>query len=770
MPSRSKNKERKTLRTPMKIFLRLSASQFVTLSMLLSRWVFKKLFLGICFGLFLSLFLSLFSMKSSFSAVTRFLKDDSMRDFEKGNLDGVSLDQEGFLRLAPKVRELFREDDILFIWNSAEDKEGNLYFGTGNKARLYQRSLDGTIKEIYESDKGTAISSLAIDSKDNLYLSVNPLGQIIRISLRDPEKTPLMFTQLQEQYIWKIRVDSNDHLWIATGHTASLFQVDPKGQKKKIYSSNQESHFLALFIDSEDRVYFAGEGTGSIYQYNNDNSSPESNPKVLYDPYEDEVKEIIGDNKGNLYFATATNRPKKTPNTFDYTDTFVLEAGVQELEVKPRQTTITIKKKQVPVKNSVYQIDSDGLVQKLFTRDQTAFLSLTLNEEGYLYAGSDQDGILYRIEGVNQASIFLQTQETQILSLLSLQNIQNQKNEKKLLVSTGRMAKLLEVDLNFPNQGIYESQILNARGSAFWGKIDWDAKREDQIRFLARSGNSKKPDSTWTQWENIDPETGKLDFESQYMQYRVKFQATNSDDSPILKMVQVSYLLENRAPEISRIRLKKDKEKQLETFGPFHQSLPPSVFTLSWRAFDRDSDFLNYDIQCKQENSKQWISLSSDWYEKEFSFDSRRLADGEYVFRVSASDVKSNGEKRKKTVSSLSSVFKIDNSFPRIEGIQVQQTNNNNNKEQSYLIRGKAVDQLSHIQVLQYSLNGADWVYLSPKDLIYDSQEEEFEIQLNMIQSTPLFQNQNILILRVADAQGNFITQEVQFGTSSLEY
>ena len=675
-----------------------------------------------------------------------------MRDFEKGTRDGISLDQEGFLRLAPKVKELFRENDILFIWNSIEDKEANLYFGTGNKARLYQRSSDGTIKEIYESDEGTAISSLAIDSQDHLYLSVNPLGQIIRISLRDPEKTPEIFSQLQEKYIWKLRIDSKDHLWVATGHPAVLFSINPQGQKKQIYSSGQESHFLALFIDSKDQVYFAGEGTGSIYQYDGT-----AKPKVLYDPYEDEVKEITGDKKGNLYFATSTQRPLKTPDTFDYTDSFILEAGAKELEQKSQQPK---KKIQAPVKNSIYQIDSEGLVQKLFTRDQTAFLSLALDAEGNLYAGSDQNGILYRIEGVNQASIFLQTQETQVLSLL---NTQHQKNQKKLILSTGRMAELLEVDLNFPTKGIYDSQILNARGPAVWGKISWDAKREEQIRFLARSGNSKKPDSTWSEWKKIDSKTGKINFESQYMQYRAEFQAENSDESPILRMVQLSYLPENRAPEISRIRLKKDTEKQLETFGPFQKSLPPSVFTLRWQAYDRDSDFLSYEIHCKQEHSKQWILLKRNWYEKEFSFDSRRLADGKYIFRVSASDVKSNGEKRKKTVTSLSSVFKIDNSFPRIEAIQVQKLH-----EQSYLIRGKAVDQLSHIQILQYSLNGADWVYLSPKDLIYDSQEEEFEIQLNPIH--PVFQNQNIIILRVADAQGNFITQEIEFGPSPLEY
>ncbi len=676
-----------------------------------------------------------------YSNITKFIADYNISHFEKGKLEDISINRDGYLSLSPKKTEIFAKDNLLFIWTAQEDKNGNIYIGTGNKAQIYKISPSKDHNLIYEHKGGVSINSLAIDSKGNIYAAVNPENIIVKIT---PDGKSTTFATLKEKYIWRLKIDSKDNLYVATGNDASIYQFSPDGTKKMIYTTKEESHFLAMAINKNEDLYFASEGKGILYRYNKQGDKVQ----VLYDTYEDEIKDIVFDSKNNIYIATATKIPRRPPYNFDYTDTFV-KYGSYKGYVNKRQYS-----KKLPIKNSVYKILENGEVQKLFTRDDTIFLSMAIDQDDKLYVGSGDDGVIYKIDDINVVSIFINADEAQIL------HISIDKNNQ-LIVTTGNTAKVYKLDLSFSNTGTYHSRIFDATGMSLWGKliIEKELFQNTEIQFYTRTGNTESPDNTWSPWNEVQSSNNEYlvnSPSSQYIQYKAVLKSTNKKESPILKRVIISFLLENRAPRIDQIRLTKEFNKTLQTNDPFISYLPASVYTLSWQGSDSDNDYLTYNIYFREENSNNWVLLKDDLSETSFSFDSRKFPDGKYYFKVIVSDEKSNGKERLKTGYAESSAYLIDNTPPYVTDIKIKKENS------VYKISGKAKDKLSIITIIQYSFNGSEWIYLIPKDNLYDSLTEEFEIIIPQNDKT-LVKGKNIIILKVADLYRNFATYEVTF-------
>src|SRR5947208_3468817 len=71
------------------------------------------------------------------AAQPQFWRIEGARDFLDGTTDGLSVDSEGRVRLAPVTRPVY-DPEIPFVWCLARDAKGVLYAGTGNDGKVFK--------------------------------------------------------------------------------------------------------------------------------------------------------------------------------------------------------------------------------------------------------------------------------------------------------------------------------------------------------------------------------------------------------------------------------------------------------------------------------------------------------------------------------------------------------------------------------------------------------------------------------------------------------
>jgi len=161
--------------------------------------------------------------------------------------------------------------------------------------------------------------------------------------------------------------------------------------------------------------------------------------------------------------------------------------------------------------------------------------------------------------------------------------------------------------------------------------------------------------------------------------------------------------------------------------------------TLTWRATDSDSDPLTYDLEFRPESaSGRWMTLRKGLKETFYSFDTTSLPDGDYVFRVTASDAEANPEE-KKTGSRESTPVRIDNTPPVIRRLSATAS----------AFEFEASDAASPILEAEYSVDAKEWTRIEPKDGLSDSPTESYAIPLAGLPRG------GFLLIRVSDAARN---------------
>ena len=134
---------------------------------------------------------------------------------------------------------------------------------------------------------------------------------------------------------------------------------------------------------------------------------------------------------------------------------------------------------------------------------------------------------------------------------------------------------------------------------------------------------------------------------------------------------------------------------------------------LSWVAEDPDSDTLQYSLHFRGEDESQWKLLKQELTENSYTIDADTLADGRYIFRITASDTLSNPSASARTTEFSSVPVQLDQSVPTLEAILSGQP-----------LSIKCTDSASPIRRIEYSMNAGRWILLEAADGIYDSREE----------------------------------------------
>src|SRR5580700_30553 len=212
---------------------------------------------------------------------TRWWRQTSFEEFDKGTAKGVALRSDGKLFLAPRFAE-FADANLAYLLALRSDSKGNLYAAGGSNAKVLRLDASGKVTSIFDSSE-LAAQTLALDAAGNLFVGTSPDGKVYKVT---PGGQSSVFFDPKTKYIWDLAVDKDGSVYVATGDTGKIFVVAPDG-KGQVFLSSDETHVRSLALDSSGNVLAGTEPSGEVLRI-----PKAANARRAFVIYETSKKEI----------------------------------------------------------------------------------------------------------------------------------------------------------------------------------------------------------------------------------------------------------------------------------------------------------------------------------------------------------------------------------------------------------------------------------------------------------------------------------------------
>ena len=724
--------------------------------------------------IFLSVLIG-FGVSILYGASPIFWRVSTQTDFLEGEIDEVSIDDEGQLTLGPQS-ELLYETAEPFIW-SIDGSGSSLWIGSGASGKVFRIDTTTGSAEIAFEAREQNIHAIAIRENRESLVGTSPNGAVYRVGLEEAE---LVFDP-DDRYIWAIEPYLDDTFLVATGNSGKIYQVFPNGNSEIFYDADT-THVVALTTDSQNRV-LAGTGTpGQVIRIESNGDA-----FVVLDSTFPEIRALHASSDGTVY-AVAVGRPPtqatappvnvssgpansptvSTSITVTATTAAVSTEDDSQNVVSPRRTAGPNSQG-----GAVYRIRADGTWEIAWSSTEDTPYDVTPDSEDRLLIGTGPTGKIYRVENNSPRVVLL----TRVLGQQVVGFVPTANGE--WYYATSNPGKLYRLSSNQARAGTYISSVRDTKTVSTWGALRWHATTPENtaLRFFTRSGNTSIPNNTWSPWSDAytNPNQSKIvSPTARYLQWKAELQGDRN--SPTLLSVTSAYLPQNLRPRIISLTV---HDPGIAFQQPFSSGDPPlaghdnqnrgsltsnersntdsqqpslgrrvyrkGLQTFVWAADDRNNDSLRFNLLYRREADSAWLPLRTDMTESIFTWDTTSTPNGIYLLRVVASDAQSNSPADVLTGSLESIPFIVDNSQPRIEFENRQSSLNSN------AISFTVQDSHSPILRVESSMDTEHWQLLYPVDGIADSGYEEFRIRLDA-------NNPGRLVIRATDAMDNVTT------------
>jgi len=762
------------------------------------------------------------------AVVTQKVTHDSFDAFRGGDFENVSLTSDGHLELAPAITNLANVTDPI-IWAAVQDKKGNIYLGTGNQGKVYKLTSKGELSTFFEPN-AVMVHTLAIDSDGRLYAATSPNGYIYRL---DSDGRAEVFCNPGETYIWAMVFGSDGDLYLATGDHGKILRVRTSGSlpaKAETYFETKEANITTLALDNDGNLLAGTSPHGYLYRIDK-----AGHGFVLFNSGEKEIRQIAVTPDGVIYASSFLSNPKSGESSEGGPITIAISSGEGGMAMgaspgHARQAVLSANKIKLPGADAsdtdnnddgsdpivtiaglssgqmpgeegnaddgksfgaIYRIDTNGLSQKYWSVPGEAIYSMLLLPDGTVMAGTGEKGRIYEIADANHWKLLQETGDgAQVAGLFT-----DRRQPDRIYATTSNPGNIYRLDLSLAESGTYTSTAFDAKQNSQWGRIHplGDVPGGTKLEIMTRSGNTPKPQKTWSDWSSPQPlasEIAVTNPDARYLQYRLKFKrdAGSPGASAQLRRMEFYYQNLNAPPAISQLRVHNEgfsvvKMPMPDMGGPqanmndlldggagsrpggaaevilammaqppLRTTARPGYCTVVWEAKDPNDDRLTYSVSIRAETESQWTTLVDKTDDNFYSFDTTGFREGNYLIKVTASDLPSNTPETARSAEAISEPFLIDNSPPVLD-VQSQTV-----KRGHAHIVVNAADPASVIVSATYSLDGKDEVALRPEDLIFDSMNETFDIGLN-----GLSKGAHSLLVRVEDDAKNSAVLQISF-------
>jgi sugar lactone lactonase YvrE len=738
-------------------------------------------------------FLAFLGLVHPFSAATSTSWDTSgFADFLKGRSSGLALSADGSLQLGPAQRwEVHLNQPAL--WSIASAPDGSIYAATGHSGRAFRVSPDGRPPAQIWSAEQAEVFAVAVDPQGTVFAGSSPNGGIYRIEggkAREIWRSPA-------KYIWTIRIASDGTLYVGTGENGRIYRIDREG-KGDVYYETGQSNVTALALGPNQHLYAGTDPNGLLY----DITGPRQGT-ILYDSSLPEIRAIAVDPNGSVYAcamggalstrsgatntaATATSSTSGVVTASSPTVITVTEAQTGS-SAKPADNDAQIKVPSDPSRSAtatsstaatntgavtetsgversaIYRIAPGGIIETLRSSKEDNVYDVILDGDSLLFS-TDDHGRIYRWRN-GRSTLLAEAGDGETTRLL--------KTPTGFEAAASNPARLLAFDSAADGSGWFQSPVHDTGSIAHWGHLRWHGTGSGVV-FRTRSGNSARPDETWSKWSAPLADSGRDLIASpaaRFVQWRGEWSSGSTatlssvslpflpqNQPPVMRSVTVSSIIGTNPAKSSASASSASSSYSItvtdtgeapaastsSTASQVASRLQATQTQISWQADDPDGDKLVYSLYFRPEEATQWQLVRSRITENTILLDPDVFADGRYLFRVVASDSASNAPEYAKQTELVSTPVVIDNTPPLVTLGTLHRVDTTADVDVT------ANDAASPLRRCEYSLDAGFWQPVEAVDGITDSQQERFHIHLEKLRP-----GEHLLVVRVYDSVGN---------------
>ncbi|CAN5486885.1 hypothetical protein BH10ACI3_BH10ACI3_14930 [soil metagenome] len=691
---------------------------------------------------------------TSFASEPSIWSVNSRAEVLKGDARGVSIDQAGTITLAPKLTEVFKTEQA-YIWSSSVDAAGNIYLGTGGDGKVFK--VDPTGKGVlFTGLSDLNVTSIAIGKTGEIFAATSPDGKVYRIDAIG--KAEVYFTP-KDKYIWSLAVLSDGSLAVATGDSGKIYKVKAANASPdaSLLFDTSETHIISLATDKQGNLYAGSDSNGIVLKF-----GPDGKPFGLLDSSLREIHELSVGPDGSLYvlaLGESASAPKPEAAAAAAATPENKTVSVDKPNATATEPAAKSRYDLTGAKSAVYRILPDGSTDILWASTTVTGFSLYADPKGGgVLLGTSDKGRIYRISNNGRETLLLQTDANQVSTIRSA--------GQGLIATSSNQGSLFRFGAETVAEGMYDSAVLDTKGTATWGRIWW--RSSGSVSIQTRSGNTDKPDETWSGWSTAltDPKGGQVASpKARYLQWRGVLRPAAAS----INEVNLAFITRNIAPEIlslqalpTNVGLAANPPIQIDpnielsgmdpaSFGIPVVAVPPrKVFqrgatSLQWTAEDRNGDKLVYDVYYKEVGDAASKLLRGDLTDNFLAIDGQTLADGRYIFKVVARDSPSNPANLALSGERSTEPIDIDNAAPAVAAFGTPLITGDKAR-----VTFDAVDASSFLTHAEYSVNGGPWLTVYADDGISDSPKERYTIDISA--KDP---GEFAVTIRVYDVNGN---------------
>jgi hypothetical protein len=659
---------------------------------------------------------------------TRSFVLDSQSSLSEGKLDGTTVESDGTIQAGVQTRRT-ELPGVPTAKSLLTLPDGSAFVGTGNDGKIF--SVKDGVAKLFAETKQVMVASLARDASGTLYAGTLPSGKVFAINSQGNVRELVALPGAE--HVWALVFDdASKTLYAATGPEGKVFAIDANG-KANVYYDSEDAHIMALARADDGALYLGTSDRALLVRLRGAGRA-----EVLYDFEGSEVTALAL--RGKRVAVVSNQFPKSLKPVKPSTP----PAAAPGAAPTPPPAAAP-PSAPAAGKGQLFYISPEGEAEQLYSADEGHLSAVAWADDDTIYVGTGKEGHIQRVRvSDRERALLVDVDERQILAL------QVAGPTPTFVTADGGSAYTI-------NSGVgkreWTSKALDAGTRARFGQLY--ARTRGAVSISTRSGNTDKPDLSWSDWAAPLPAAGPArpavlaaaiqSPPARFLQVRVSLSQADS----VVYALEAFYLPDNRAATITEVTIEPPKAASADKSKP-GASNASTQYKLHWKVDNPDGDSLRYRVFVRRESSQPYRALLRDsdvQTSTDYTWETETAPDGYYRARVEASDELDNPASLTRRARAESEPFLVDNRAPELVDLRVQGAR----------VVGRAFDEQGPITRLEYSLDGFEWRILRADDDLLDAREEGFSLPLTQLPKGP-----HLFAVRAADARNNMVIRELE--------